>query len=133
MNRQAFWCVFGAAAFATVACSIVMAFLVDHHWYITYQIALLFERTMWWVQFTGLVLSPIAVVGISRNLTRRLKSRLGIASMFVGLLLVPFALNIHEWTIALFLPALFSLLDGSLLVLVPSRKNEEPASSQHEK
>jgi hypothetical protein len=46
-----------------------MGFLVDHHWYVTYQIAEWFEETFWWVQLAGAVLSVIAGIGMAKTLT----------------------------------------------------------------
>ena len=70
MNRAELSVTISSVGFAVVAASVVMAFLVDHHWYVTYQIALLFERTTWWVQLAGAVLAVIGCIAMSAYLTQ---------------------------------------------------------------
>jgi hypothetical protein len=122
MNRSKLSFTIGSVGFAVVAASVVMAFLVDHHWYVTYQIALLFDRMMWWVQLVGVVLAVIGCIGMSAYLTQRVAFRAGIALIAAGLLLTLLfgssLSNIHDWMISLLLPVLLLLFDGTMLAIV---------------
>jgi len=122
MNRTRLSVTISSVGFTVVAISVVMAFLVDHHWYVTYQIALLFERTMWWFQLAGVMLAVIGCIAMSAGLTQRVASRVGIAFIAAGLLLaVMFGsglLNIHDWMISLLLPVLLLLFAGAMLGIV---------------
>ena len=107
-----------------MTCSAVMAFLADHHWYVTYQIAEWFDESFWWVQLAGAILSIIAGIGMAKNLTDTLASRIGVGLILAGLLLIVFAggpsaiFNIHDWEIALVLPVLITFLDGTILIYI---------------
>jgi hypothetical protein len=124
MNRSKLSVVTASVGFAFVAASVVMAFLTDHHWLVTFQIALLFESTMWWVQLAGVALAVIGCIAMSACLTPRAASRVGIALISAGLLLpllsggISAVLNIHDWTIALLLPVLLALFAGTMLGIV---------------
>lgn len=122
MNRSKLSFTIGSVGFALVAASIVMAFLADHHWYVTYQIALLFERTMWWVQLVGVILAVIGCIGMSAYLMQRVAMRAGIALIAAGVLLTLLfgsgISNIHDWMISLLLPVLLLYLTGTMLAIV---------------
>jgi hypothetical protein len=121
MNRSKLSVTVASVGFAVVATSVVMAFLADHHWYVTYQIALFFERAMWWVQLAGALVAVIGSIGMSAYLTERAAVRLGITLIAIGLpLLLAGAWAIHDWTISLLLPSLVVLFDGAVLVVVGS-------------
>jgi hypothetical protein len=117
MNRARLSVTIGGIGFTVVALSVVMAFLVDHDWYVTYQTGLLFERTMWWVQLAGMVLAVIGSIGMSACLTQRATSRVGVAFIAAGLLLALLfgsdLLNVHDWMISLLLPVLLLLSAGA--------------------
>ncbi len=121
MNRSKLFVTVASVGLAVVATSVVMAFLADHHWYVTYQIALLFERAMWWVQLAGAMLAVIGCIGMSAYLSQRAALRLGISFIATGLpLLFAGTLAVHDWTISLLLPALVGLFNGAVLVIVGS-------------
>jgi hypothetical protein len=123
-NRPKFWLALATVGFAIMTCSAVMAFLADHHWYVTYQIAEWFDESFWWVQLAGAILSIIAGIGMAKNLTDTLASRIGVGLILAGLLLIVFAggpsaiFNIHDWEIALVLPVLITFLDGTILIYI---------------
>jgi hypothetical protein len=122
MNRTRLSATVGVVGFTVVALSVVMAFLVDHHWYVTYQTLLLFERMMWWLQLIGIVLAVVGSIGMSAYLTQGVASRVGIAFIAAGLLLALLfgadLLNVHKWTVSLILPVLLLLSSGILLCIV---------------
>jgi hypothetical protein len=98
-----------------------MAFLVDHHWYVTYQTALFFDGTMWWVQLAGALLAIIGCVGMSAFLPKRAALRTGFTFIAVGLilpLLFGRILNIHDWEVSMLLPIVLLLFDGVMLGIV---------------
>jgi len=106
-----------------MAVSVVMAYLVDHHWYVTYQVALLFGRTFWWVQLAGVLLSVIGCVGMAANITARAALLIGVAFVATGLLLPLWfgglsILNVHDWRFSLFLPVLLVFFEGTMLGIV---------------
>jgi hypothetical protein len=121
MNRSRLSVTIGSIGFTLVAASVVMAFLVDHHWYVTYQTALSFERTMWWVQLAGALLAIVGCVGMSAFLPKGAALRTGLTFMAIGLilpLLFGAILNIHDWEISLLLPMVLVLFDGAMLGIV---------------
>jgi hypothetical protein len=132
MNRSKLSIMIASVGFAVVAASVVMAFLADHHWLVTYQIALLFESTMWWVQLAGVALAVIGCVAMSVCLTQRVASRAGVAFIAAGLLLALLfgtgLLNIHDWMISLLLPVLLLLVAGTIVLLpICGRTNPLPS------
>lgn len=122
MNRSKLSVIIASVGFAVVAASVVMAFLADHHWLVTYRNALLFESTMWWVQLAGVALSVIGCIAMSVCLTQRMASRVGVAFVAAGLLLALLfgsgLLNIHDWMISLLLPVLLLLFTGAMIGIV---------------
>ena len=54
-----------------MAASVVIAFLHNHNWLISYHMLLIFERTLLWVQFTGLIVFVVGCIGLAANLVRR--------------------------------------------------------------
>jgi hypothetical protein len=126
MNRAKLSVAVASVGFTAVAVSVLMAFLSDHHWYVTYQIAEFFESAKWWVQFAGTVVATIGSIGMSAYLTERAAPRVGIAFMAAGLLLILLfgseILNPHNWMIALQLPVLLLLFAGSTVLIVWYRR-----------
>jgi hypothetical protein len=122
MNRARLSVAIGSVGFAAIVVSVVMSFLVDHHWYATYQIALLFERAIWWVQLVGVTLAVTGCIGMSAGLAPRVASRVGIAfiatSLLLTLLFGSSLLNIHDWMISLLLPVLLLLFAGTTFGIV---------------
>lgn len=109
------------AGLAVSACSVLMAFLADHHWLIGYNTMLVFERTMFWVQIVGLSLFIVGCIWVARNVNSRISLVLGLAFviaasllplLFGGYLVV---LNVHRWTVALRLPLAALFVSGTLL------------------
>jgi hypothetical protein len=125
MNRPNRWLAAGIAGFAVMAVSIVMAFLDGHggyYGYPDYQLLLTFERTLWWVQLFGAVLSTIGCIGMSVNLSERTALLIGFSGIVAGLLVtLSFGgaiLNVHSWTIALILPIFLTFVNFGILSVV---------------
>ena len=104
------------------ACSVLMAFLADHHWLIGYNAMLMFERTMFWIQIAGLVLFIVGCIWLAGNVNSQISLVVGIAFVIAASLL-PLAfgsylavLNVHSWTVALFLPLTALFISGTLFV-----------------
>jgi hypothetical protein len=104
MGQPRVWAVTASLGVAVVAASVVMAFLHNHHWLISYDMVLIFERAFWWVQFTGLIMFIVGCVGLVANLTPRRALFVGMAFV-VAALLLPLAfggylavVNAHDWT-----------------------------------
>lgn len=120
MNRAKLSSTIGIAGFVTIAASVLMAFLADHHWYVTYQIGLLFEGIWRWAQLAGGALAIIGAIGMAFCIAHRTTLRSGITLIAGLLLLLSFGGNIikvHDWAIALLLPVLLGLFIGTILVV----------------
>lgn len=121
MNRPKLSATIAAVGFAAMVSSVLMAFLADHHWYVTYQIALLFEGMWGWAQLTGAGLAIIGSIGMAFYVTRKNTFRVGVALIILGLLLsLVFGgsiFNIHDWAISLLLPVMLSLFAGTVLAV----------------
>jgi len=109
------------AGLAIAACSVLMAFLADHHWLVGYDTMLLFERAFLWVQITGLVVFSGGCIWLAAKVSPHVALFLGIAFataaslvplIFGGYLAI---LNVHSWTVALCFPLIVLFLSGALL------------------
>jgi hypothetical protein len=125
MNRPNRWVAAGIAGFAAMALSIAMVFLDDrggYYGYPTYQWLLTFERTEWWLQLFGAVLSIVGCIGMSVKLSERIALLIGFSGILATLLMtLSFGeeiLNVHSWTIALLLPILLAFLNFGILSVV---------------
>jgi hypothetical protein len=108
-----------------MALSIVMAFLVGrggYYGYPSYYWLLSFDRTLWWLQLFGAVLSIVGCVGMSVKLPERVALVIGFSGVLTTLLVtLSFGgaiLNVHSWTIALLLPIFFSFLNFGVLSVI---------------
>ena len=108
------------AGVVVTACSVLMAFLADHHWLIGYNAMLVFERTMFWVQVAGLVLFIVGCIWLAGNVNSQISLVIGIAFV-VAASLLPLVfggylaiLNVHSWTVALCLPVAALFVSGTL-------------------
>ena len=120
MNRAKLSSTIAIAGFVTIAASVLMAFLADHHWYVTYQIGLLFEGIWGWAQLAGGALAIIGSIGMAFCIAHRTTLRSGITLIAGLLLLLSFGgniINVHDWAIALLLPVLLALFIGTILVV----------------
>lgn len=121
MNRAKLSVIVGSFGFGLVGASVLMAFLADHHWYVTYQIALLFESNWGWAQLGGAALAIIGSIGMAFYITQRNAVRVGVGLITLGLLLLLVfggsIINVHDWAIALLLPVLLTLFVGTILVV----------------
>jgi len=121
MGHARFSAVTTGAGLVVTACSVLMAFLADHHWLIGYNAALLFDRTMFWVQVAGLVLFVVGCIWLAANLSSQSSFIVGL-TFAVAASLLPLAfggylavLNVHSWTVALCLPVTVLFVSGALL------------------
>lgn len=123
MNRSRVWLAIGGAGFAALAISVMMAFLADHHWLVTYRLADVFDGMWGWVQLAGVVLSVIGCIRMAVTLSQRAQLVAGSTLILIGLFLpllfggVLAILNVHDWKVSLLLPELFVLLNGAILGL----------------
>ena len=121
MSRAKLSTTIATAGFVTVAASVLMAFLADYHWYVTYQIGLLFDGIWGWTQLAGGALAIIGSIGMAFCIAHRTALRSGITLIAIGLLLLlSFGgniINVHDWAIALLLPVLLALFNGTILVV----------------
>ena len=128
MGQPRLWAVTASLGAALVIASVLMASLHDHHWLISYDQLLLIERTLWWVQFTGLAVFIVGCIGLTAKFTPRLALFVGMAFVASALIL-PYAfggylsvLNVHHWTTVLWFPILLLFVNGVLLAVVGSLK-----------
>ncbi|HEV2195538.1 MAG TPA: hypothetical protein VGR55_08140 [Candidatus Acidoferrum sp.] len=121
MNRAKLSVIAGSFGFGLVGATVLMAFLADHHWYVTYQIALVFESSWVWAQLGGAALAIIGSIGMAFCITQKNTLRVGIGLVALGLLLLLVfggnIINVHDWAISLLLPMLLTLLVGTILVV----------------
>jgi len=102
------------------ACSVLMAFLADHHWLIGYNAMLVFERTMLWVQIAGLLLFIVGCIWLAGNVNPQISLVLGLAFVIAASLLPLLfggylaVLNVHSWTVTLCLPLTALFVSGTL-------------------
>src|SRR5262249_9889792 len=113
-----------SAGLALTACSVLMAFLADHHWLIGYDAMLFFERSITWVQLAGLLLLVGGSLWVAVTQKPRLNVQLGSAFCTTALLL-PWVfggysaiMNVHSWTFALLFPLLLLAFSGALLAII---------------
>ena len=112
------------AGLVLTACSVLMAFLADHHWLIGYEAMLLFERIVVPVQLAGLLLLVTGSLWVAVTQRPRLNVQMGSAFCATALLL-PLAfggysaiLNVHNWTFVLLPPLLLLAFSGALLAII---------------
>ena len=121
MNRAKLSTTVAIVGFVTVAASVLMAFLADHHWYVTYQIGLLFDGIWGWAQIAGGALAIIGSIGMAFCVPHRTTLRSGIPLLALGLLLLLVfggnISNVHDWAISLLLPVVLALFVGTLLAV----------------
>jgi hypothetical protein len=130
MNRSKLLFGVGIAGFCAMAISVVMAFLVErggYYGYPSYQLLLAFDRTVWWLQLFGAVLSIIGCVGMSVRLASRMALVIGFIGIVIALLVaLSFGgteiFNVHSWTLALVLPILLVFSTSAVLSVVGSVK-----------
>ena len=122
-NRSKFWLALGALGFFLLASSVAMAFLSDHHWYVTEEIARFFDRITLWVLLVGLLLSIVAGIGMARTLPATWPLRIGLVLIVASVLTVLLAggplaiLNVHDWRVVLIFPTVVVFVEGAILVL----------------
>jgi len=110
-----------AAGLVIAACSVLMAFLADHHWLIGYDTMLLFEQAFFWVQIAGLTMFVGGCLWLATRLRPKVALFIGLA-FAIAASLVPLLfggylaiLNVHSWTIALVPPLMVLCVCGVLL------------------
>ena len=125
MNRLKLSLAAAGAGFAALILSIMMAFVVDHGGYYghpSYQVLLTFETAVWWLQFFGGMLSAIGCFGMSEKLAERMALIVGFSGMLFALLATLWfgleILNVHSWTIALFMPLFLAFFNFGVLSVV---------------
>jgi hypothetical protein len=128
MNRFKLSLAVSIAGFCAMAISVVMAFLVwrgGYYGHPSYQLLLTFDRTVWWLQLFGAVLSIIGCIGMSV----RLPGGMVLVTGFTGIVLALFValsfggteiFNVHSWTLALVLPILIVFSTSAALSIVGS-------------
>ena len=118
----------GACGVNRISTSVVMAFLVQrggYYGYPSYQLLLTFERTVWWLQLFGAVLSVIGCIGMSVRLPGGMALAVGFSGIVIALLVaLSFGgteiFNVHSWTLALVLPILLVFSTSAVLSVVGS-------------
>jgi hypothetical protein len=125
MNRLTLSLAAAGTGLAALILSIVMAFVVDHggfYGHPSYQVLLTFDRTVWWLQFFGGMLSAIGCFGMSAKLPERMALVIGFSGILFALLATLWfgseILNVHSWTIALLMPLFLAFLNFGVLSVV---------------
>jgi hypothetical protein len=112
-----------SAGLVIAACSVLMAFLADHHWLIGYDMMLVFERTFLWVQIAGLVVFIGGCTWLSVRVSPDVALFVGVAfAVMASLVPLVFGgyfviLNVHSWTVALCAPLIILFVSGALLAV----------------
>jgi hypothetical protein len=125
MNRLTLSLAAAGTWLAALILSIVMAFVVDHggfYGHPSYQVLLTFDKTVWWLQFFGGMLSAIGCFGMSAKLPERMALVIGFSGILFALLATLWfgseILNVHSWTIALLMPLFLAFLNFGVLSVV---------------